>query len=50
MDDVMAVGTNVSAFDCGILRSAFRKAIAEEQIPEDQWRELAMLMVRDFTG
>ena len=40
----------VSTFDCEILRSAFRKAVIEEQIPTDRWREFAMLMVREFIG
>ena len=40
----------VSALDSDILRSAFRRAIIEEQIPESQWLDFAAQMVRDFTG
>lgn len=40
----------VSALDIDILRSAFRKAIIEENIQEDRWRDYAAKMVRDFTG
>jgi len=40
----------VSAFDCDVLRSAFKKSVFEDGIPEDQWREYAAQMVRDFTG
>jgi hypothetical protein len=41
---------NVSALDSDILRSAFRRAIIEEKIPESQWRDFAAQMIRDFTG
>ena len=40
----------VSAFDCDVLRSAFKKSVIEENIPEDRWREHAVLLIRDFTG
>jgi|EndMetStandDraft_6_1072998.scaffolds.fasta_scaffold174424_2 hypothetical protein len=40
----------VSAFGCDVLRSAFKKSVIEENIPEDQWREYASQMIRDFTG
>ncbi|MER8371713.1 hypothetical protein [Mesorhizobium sp. M1409] len=40
----------VSALDSDILRSAFHKAIIEENIPEDRWQEFALLMIREFTG
>jgi hypothetical protein len=39
----------VSAFDCDILRTAFHKAVIEDNIPEDRWRDYAAGMVRDFT-
>ena len=42
--------SRVSAFDRDVLRSAFRKAIVEEIIPEDRWQEYAAQMVRDFIG
>ncbi|WP_095081624.1 hypothetical protein [Mesorhizobium sophorae] len=38
----------MSALDCEILRSAFHKAVIEEKIPENQWRDYATQMVRDF--
>jgi len=40
----------VSAFDCDVLRSAFKKSVIEEKIPEDQWRDYAAKMVREFAG
>jgi hypothetical protein len=40
---------SVSAFDCDILRSAFRKSVIEGKIPEDKWRAIAALLIRDFT-
>jgi hypothetical protein len=43
-------GAKVSALDAEVLRSAFRKAVLEEKIPEDLWQEYAALMIRDFTG
>lgn len=42
--------SKVSAFDGEILRSAFHKAVLEEQIPESRWQEYASEMIRDFTG
>ena len=41
---------SVSALDCDIIRSAFKKSVIEENIPEDRWREHAALLIRDFTG
>lgn len=41
---------SVSALDCDIIRSAFKKSVIEESIPEDRWREHATLMIREFTG
>lgn len=43
-------GIPISAFDCDILRSTFAKAVIEDNIPEDRWRDYAAQMVRDFTG
>ena len=43
-------GIQVSAFDCETLRSAFIKSVIEQNIPEDQWREHAALLIADFTG
>lgn len=41
---------HVSALDSDILRRAFQKAIIEENVPEDRWREFASLMIRDYSG
>lgn len=46
--DKLAV--SVSAFDRDVLRSAFKNSVYEDGIPEDQWREYAAQMIRDFTG
>lgn len=43
-------GDRVSAFDCEILRGAFHKAVIEECIPEERWREYATQLIREFTG
>lgn len=40
----------VSAFDCDVLRSAFKNSVFEDNIPEDEWREYAAQMIRDLTG
>jgi hypothetical protein len=40
----------ISAFDCEVLREAFRKSVIEDNIPEDQWRDRALLLVRELTG
>jgi hypothetical protein len=40
----------VSCFDCDILRSAFVKSVIEKNIPEDQWRAEAALLIGDLTG
>ena len=40
----------VSAFECDILREAFRKSVVENGIPEAQWRDLATALTRTFTG
>jgi hypothetical protein len=41
---------SVSAFDCDILREAFRKLVVEEHIQEDQWRDYAARLIRTWTG
>ena len=46
--DKLAV--SVSAFDCDVLRSAFKNSVYEDNIPEDQWREYAAQMIGDLTG
>jgi hypothetical protein len=43
-------GVSVSAFDCDVMRSAFIKSVIEENIPEDQRREHAALLIREYTG
>ncbi|MER9953146.1 hypothetical protein [Mesorhizobium sp. M0047] len=40
----------VTACDSDILRSVFTKSVIEDNIPEDQWRDYAAKMVRDFAG
>lgn len=40
----------VSAFDCDVIRSAFKNSVIEDGILEDRWRDYAAQMVRDFTG
>lgn len=41
---------SVSALDCDIIRSAFKKSVIEESIPEQRWREHAALLIRTFKG
>lgn len=43
-------GVSVSSFDCDVLRSAFIKAVINENIPEDKCRALAASLISDFTG
>ncbi len=38
------------AFDGEILKSTFHKAVLEDEIPEDRWRDCAARLIRDFTG
>ena len=40
----------VSAFDCDVIREAFKKFVLEENIPADQWRNHATALIRAFTG
>jgi len=40
----------VSAFDCDIIREAFRAWVTKDDIPEDQWRYHAGLLLRTWTG
>ena len=40
----------VSAFDCDVIREAFRKSVVEENIPTDRWRSHAAALIRTFTG
>lgn len=40
----------VSAFDCNIMRDAFRLMVREEHIPEGQWQEFAAQLFREYTG
>jgi hypothetical protein len=37
-------------FDGDVLRSAFKKSVIEERIPEDRWPSLATHLVRELTG
>lgn len=43
-------GAKVSALDAEILRNAYRKAVIEENVPEDRWRDYASQLIRDYTG
>jgi hypothetical protein len=40
----------ISAFECDILRNAFRTSVIENKIAEDEWQGYAALLVRNFTG
>lgn len=40
----------LSAFDADILRTTFQKAVVEENVPEDKWRELATTLIAAYTG
>jgi hypothetical protein len=40
----------ISAFDCDILRSAFRTLVIEERIPEDEWQSHALFLIGELTG
>ena len=41
---------SISAFQCDVVREAFRKLVVEAKIPEDRWRDIAEQMIRDVTG
>lgn len=41
---------SVSAFDCDVIREAFKAWVLEEHIPEHKWRDSAAQMVRSMTG
>ena len=43
-------GIQISAFDCDIIRSAFIKSVLEQNIPDDQWRAKATLLITEFMG
>lgn len=38
----------ISAFECDILRAAFKKSVIEESIPEYRWHSHAMVIVREL--
>lgn len=42
-------GDRISAFDCEILRGAFRKSVVEKRIAEREWRMHARLLARELT-
>ncbi|BCH11948.1 hypothetical protein MesoLj131c_62060 [Mesorhizobium sp. 131-3-5] len=42
--------SHVTALDAEILRSAFLKEVHERDAPESQWREMAIQLVRSYTG
>lgn len=39
----------LSAFDCAIIRGAFRRSALEEGMPEKDRRRFALLLAREFT-
>jgi hypothetical protein len=39
----------ISAFECDILRTAFKKSVIEGSIPEYRWQSHAMLLVHELT-
>jgi hypothetical protein len=39
----------ISAFECDILRSAFRKSVVERRIAQREWRMHATLLARELT-
>ncbi|MGX5847086.1 hypothetical protein ACWGTO_08410 [Mesorhizobium sp. PL10] len=40
---------SVSAFDCDVIREAFKAWVLQENIPEHKWRDGAAQMVRSMT-
>ena len=50
MEDDQGPGAMISAHDSHILRNAFKASVAELQLPEAQWAEHAMTMMRDLAG
>jgi len=44
------LSASVSAFDCDVIREAFKAWVVEEHIPEHKWRDGAAQMVRSMTG
>ncbi|MCA0008581.1 MULTISPECIES: hypothetical protein [unclassified Mesorhizobium] len=41
--------SDISAFDCDILREVFKKLVLETKVPEDKWRDLATSLIVEFT-
>jgi hypothetical protein len=41
---------SVSAFECDVIREAFKKSVIEESVPADQWRNHAARLIRAFTS
>ncbi|AZO11202.1 hypothetical protein EJ074_20495 [Mesorhizobium sp. M3A.F.Ca.ET.080.04.2.1] len=41
---------DITAFECDVIREAFRKWVVEDNVPEDQWRERARRLVHTMTG
>ena len=41
---------SVSAFVFDVLREVLRKTIVENHVPESQWSDRAVILVRTFTG
>ena len=41
---------SISAFDCDVIREAFRQSVVDEKVPADRWRAHAAALTRSFTG
>ncbi|RAZ90400.1 hypothetical protein DPM33_12800 [Mesorhizobium hawassense] len=40
----------IPAFELDVMRTAFRRWVVEDNVPEDQWRPRARKLVRIMTG
>lgn len=41
---------SVSAFECDVIRQAFLRWVAEDNVPEEEWRPRAAKLVHIMTG
>ncbi|TGT91250.1 MULTISPECIES: hypothetical protein [unclassified Mesorhizobium] len=41
---------SISAFDCDVIREAFRSWVIEDKIPEHEWQERAKGLIHTLTG
>ena len=42
--------SHLSALDAEIIRSAFHNEVHEKNLPESKWRQLAVSLVKTYTG